>query len=107
MNKFSHIVLADVGEGESVPTHEELLRDNIWIRGAYMNDLAKMVKEFGWEEIESKNELMMSFQRDNTRMNVYFTTRTVTFQPMGETKNFTKPVVHKEVTDEEFVRLIK
>jgi len=45
----------------------------------------KEIKSYGWKEIlPQKNEYMISFERDNIRVNIYLTTGTVTFQD----KNF-------------------
>lgn len=42
--------------------------------------IESLIHEAGWEEVPSKNPKMYSFVKGNKRMNVYFTTMTITIQ---------------------------
>lgn len=52
-------------------------------------DFISLANAYGWESVVSKNHVMISFTRNAWRMNIYFTTGTITFQDKtGEAKNF-------------------
>lgn len=40
----------------------------------------ELIEGLGWVRILSKNPYMVSFNKENKRMNVYFTTGTITIQ---------------------------
>ena len=43
-----------------------------------------IVHGYSWKEIHSKNPYMRSFVKDDIRMNIYFTTMTITFQSRSQ-----------------------
>lgn len=40
----------------------------------------ELLEGFGWEEIPSKNKIMISFIKNEMRLNYYFTNGTITIQ---------------------------
>lgn len=43
-------------------------------------EMFQLINACGWMQIPSKNPYMLSFTKDERRMNVYFTTGTITIQ---------------------------
>jgi len=65
-------------------------------------DITSLANAYGWESISSNNRVMLSFKRDDWRMNFYYTTGTVTFQSTsGESKS-----IKDVVTDELFETIL-
>lgn len=70
-------------------------------------ELAKeLLKAFGWREIGSRNPLMLSFikeEDDDFRLNIYYTTGTVTMQGRDGSFRSIKDVINIEQL-EDFIR---
>jgi hypothetical protein len=66
------------------------------------NKYAEIAESYGWEQIVSKNKYMYSFLKDDVRLNIYFTTGTVTFQDLD--RNLEKHI--GILTDEELEKIL-
>jgi hypothetical protein len=65
--------------------------------------MVNILNAFGWEEISSRNKYMKSFKKDMKRMNIYYTTGTVTIQDeRGILKTF-----RNIITDEDFEKVVE
>lgn len=55
-----------------------------------IEDMKNLVKAYSWIEIPSKNPIMYSFRHEERkiRMNIYFTTMTITLQGESVCGNF-------------------
>jgi len=62
--------------------------------------MKELLEVYGWKEVESKNKLMYSFQKDDRRLNWYFTTSTITIQGRdGECHKFYKVSTDEQLED--------
>lgn len=60
--------------------------------------MEQILQQKGWENMgKQKQQTMMSFIKGNIRMNIYMTTRTVTFQDVN--KKFDKGHTYRNVKD--------
>ncbi len=75
-----------------------------------IDQIVQIAKEMGWEEIfPQKNPVMISFQRDkecNPRVNVYYTTMTVSVQ-YKDGYNNNKAMYHKDVSLRQFREILQ
>ena len=61
--------------------------------------------QYGWEDMgKQKMTGMLSFKKDNMRLNIYTTTGTVTFQ--NAHLNYDKATSYREVTEEQLHALL-
>lgn len=66
----------------------------------FNQDQKELIQAYGWEDLgPQKNAYMLSFKKENLRMNIYFTTMTITIQDIGEGHC----AVYKRVSDIEDV----
>ena len=49
-----------------------------------LKEIKEILEALGWERVESKNTCMVSYLKEEERLNYYFTTGTTTFQTIGE-----------------------
>jgi len=67
----------------------------------------ELASHYGWVEVESKNPKMISFVQDDVRMNIYFTTGTITFQEKPKIGHYGTTHSYKNITnDQEFEKLL-
>ena len=70
-----------------------------------LNSIKAIIEACGWTRVESKNTGMVSYRKEEERLNYYFTTGTTTFQIIGEYG--TKPETYREVnTDVEMEKIL-
>lgn len=64
-----------------------------------MNDIKELCQGFGWIPIHSKNKYMISFQKEESkrRLNIYFTTMTVTIEDDDHRQHHFKNVTLEEM----------
>ena len=46
--------------------------------------MIELLEGYGWENIKCKNHLMVSFKKEDKRLNYYFTRHTLTIQEKGK-----------------------
>ncbi|NBW09225.1 MAG: hypothetical protein EBR82_14495 [Caulobacteraceae bacterium] len=67
----------------------------------------ELAPHYGWVEVESKNPKMISFVKDDVRMNIYFTTGTITFQEKPTIGGYGTTLSYKNILDDqEFEKLL-